>query len=512
LNTWIFQGNPKVFNIDSYIAQNKYIRWSIRQEHFLKTVEQGDIVYIWRSEAGKKGSGGIVAKAIIISDDDFLGQGKVSDYYFDEHNADQFQYVSLEVMEHRLTKGYISRKFLLQHTFLRDLKILHMRNETNYLMQNKHATEIHKLWDDSKTKLEFPKLQPKKRDREYNKFSEYLRDKIIYESLINGQSNRWIDEHVLAEDAEYSRGWFSMGILHHLGLNEDHKGYFINQTASDAVNHLSKLNGELYKPIIVALIRYSQNINDDLSMDNFTPPTNVTKLLKQVGKSQYSDGVRIDKEFHEIFNPPTSSFYVPRGKARKVKILFNNKIFDSEYRYEDQTDKNIELQSIRFRKELKKEFEKVFPIAEGEFYIEQGVDLNHFVFSHTSISILDTTDEDEEIEYSEGKESYRLHRIRERKPEVVKKAKEAFLKNYKHLFCQACNFDFTKTYGDRGQDFIEGHHKKLVSEMKDGEKTKPEDIAMLCSNCHRMIHRNPLITVEELAALIESNRKLIQST
>jgi predicted HNH restriction endonuclease len=297
-----------------------------------------------------------------------------------------------------------------------------------------------------------------------------------------------------------------MGILHYLGLNEDHKGYFINQTASDAINYLTELNEELYKPIIVALIRYSQNIYDDLSMDNFTPPTNATKLLKQVGKSQHSDGVRIDKEFHEIFNPPTSSFYVPRGKARKIKVLFNNKTFEAEYRYENQTDKNIELQSIRFRKELKKEFEKVFPIPEGEYSIEQGIDLNHFVFTHTSISIFDSTDEDEAFEYSEGKEHYRLHRIRERKAGVVKKAKQAFLKKNKRLFCETCEFDFTKTYGDRGIDFIEGHHKKLVSEMKEGDTTKPEDIALLCSNCHRMIHRKPLISVKELADVIASNK------
>ena len=65
------------------------------------------------------------------------------------------------------------------------------------------------------------------------------------------------------------------------------------------------------------------------------------------------DGVRIDKEFHEIFNPTDSKFFIPRGKAREIKVLFNNKIFTAEYRFEDQTDKHIILQSIRFRKELK---------------------------------------------------------------------------------------------------------------------------------------------------------------
>lgn len=241
------------------------------------------------------------------------------------------------------------------------------------------------------------------------------------------------------------------------------------------------------------------------SMLLFQIPLESKKLHKKVGISQYSDGVRIDNDFHDIFNPPASHDYVSRGKARKIKVLFNNKIFDAEYRYEGQTDQTKELQSIRFKKELKKEFEKVFPVPEGEFYIEQGADLNHFVFTHSSITVLDTTSDEEEAAYSEGKEFYRLHLIRERKPEVIRKAKHIFQKKHGRLFCEACKFDFTKTYGGRGEDFIEGHHKKLVSEMKDGDKTKPEDIAMLCSNCHRMIHRKPLISVEGLSDLISGN-------
>ncbi|RYD02497.1 hypothetical protein N752_24520 [Desulforamulus aquiferis] len=74
------------------------------------------------------------------------------------------------------------------------------------------------------------------------------------------------------------------------------------------------------------------------------------------------------------------------------------------------------------------------------------------------------------------------------------------------MYCEVCNFDFTQRYGNRGKDFIEGHHKKLVSELKEGEKTKVEDIALLCSNCHRMIHRKPLITVEELIEIVRKTR------
>ena len=358
----------------------------------------------------------------------------------------------------------------------------------------------------------FPELKPEARDREYRKYSEELRDKVIFEFLFNGKSNRWIDENILLENQEYSRGWFSMGILHHLGLRDAHKDFFKEISSEDAINYLTELGKEEYNTIIAALKRYSAGTYDlynENSLEMFVANEKLEKLLKQVGKSQYTDGVRIDKEFHEIFNPTDSKFFIPRGKAREIKVLFNNKIFTAEYRFEDQTDKHIILQSIRFRKELKKEFEKVFPTPEGEFTIEVGSDLCHFIFSHIAVIVEDDPDPEINTEYSEGKEYYRLHRMRERKPGVVKQAKKLYVKKHGRLFCEVCAVDFSKIYGDRGDNFIEGHHRKLVSEMKEGDKTKAEDIAMLCSNCHRMIHKKPIISVEGLAMIVMGNNNYL---
>ena len=68
-----------------------------------------------------------------------------------------------------------------------------------------------------------------------------------------------------------------------------------------------------------------------------------------------------------------------------------------------------------------------------------------------------------------------------------------------------CGFDFVKTYGEIGNNFIEAHHIKPISKMKDGDKTKIEDIVMVCSNCHSMMHRNkPWLTVEQLKKRINN--------
>jgi 5-methylcytosine-specific restriction protein A len=90
------------------------------------------------------------------------------------------------------------------------------------------------------------------------------------------------------------------------------------------------------------------------------------------------------------------------------------------------------------------------------------------------------------------------------------KVRREFLKG-KHLRCEVCGFDFEEVYGELGEGFIEVHHKKPVSE---GERiidwdNLNDNLVMLCSNCHRMIHRGKarMITVEELKCIIESNHR-----
>lgn len=105
--------------------------------------------------------------------------------------------------------------------------------------------------------------------------------------------------------------------------------------------------------------------------------------------------------------------------------------------------------------------------------------------------------------FPEGKIVERKHIARERNPALIKAAKEAYKKLNNRLFCEACGFDFEKIYGERGIDYIEAHHILPVSEMLDSQKTKVTDIAMVCSNCHRILHRSrPWLTVVQLKALI----------
>ncbi len=108
------------------------------------------------------------------------------------------------------------------------------------------------------------------------------------------------------------------------------------------------------------------------------------------------------------------------------------------------------------------------------------------------------TDMDAEFSTPEGRRMLRTHLRRERSRQLVDKAKRLFrANNDKRLFCEVCLFDFGPTYGE--PDFIEAHHRIPLRDCQPGHKTKTSDLAMVCANCHRMLHRgNPWPTVEEL--------------
>ncbi|MDE7314556.1 MAG: HNH endonuclease [Mucispirillum sp.] len=99
-------------------------------------------------------------------------------------------------------------------------------------------------------------------------------------------------------------------------------------------------------------------------------------------------------------------------------------------------------------------------------------------------------DEYDDYLYEEGHPDLKEHIIRERSPQVIQQAKEKFKeKHNSKLFCQICGFDFSKTYGKLGENFIEGHHIIPISSIQSNSKTGIEDIYLVCSNCHSMLHQ-----------------------
>ena len=102
---------------------------------------------------------------------------------------------------------------------------------------------------------------------------------------------------------------------------------------------------------------------------------------------------------------------------------------------------------------------------------------------------VDLTHLDDETEAEEGALRLRVHYARERSVKLVNKRKAQALERAGSLRCEVCDFDFGATYGEVGVGYIEAHHTRPVATLSVGERTKMSDLALVCANCHRMLHR-----------------------
>jgi len=90
-----------------------------------------------------------------------------------------------------------------------------------------------------------------------------------------------------------------------------------------------------------------------------------------------------------------------------------------------------------------------------------------------------------ENEYPEGAEKRFIQSMRERNSRLRRNAKLRY-----GITCMVCGFSFDKCYGKTmGESYIEVHHTKPLAEAKKIQKTSIEDVIVICSNCHRVIHK-----------------------
>jgi hypothetical protein len=103
----------------------------------------------------------------------------------------------------------------------------------------------------------------------------------------------------------------------------------------------------------------------------------------------------------------------------------------------------------------------------------------------------------------EGGRRWRLHLMIERNRGNVERKKRQVKRDRGSLDCEACGFNFAEFYGDLGGDFCEVHHRVLLSRGDLPACPALDDLAIVCSNCHRMIHKTrPMMSVEKFRGLL----------
>lgn len=177
--------------------------------------------------------------------------------------------------------------------------------------------------------------------------------------------------------------------------------------------------------------------------------------------------------------PDQQTFRNPNGVTLK---LSNFKALDPNYE-----GKGMEAYS-KLDKEVFEEFSTnlklLHQIANEIRQISDNPELSN------EVSKIENDETNETDSVKEGQVLYKLHKVRERDRKIIDAKKKKVLKDKGELKCEACDFDFEKTYGEMGKGYIECHHLIPLSNFQVNKETKLDDLALLCSNCHRMIHKD----------------------
>lgn len=141
---WIFQSNPKIFDI---IAELKYSddlsHWTIRQHQ--DDVKYGDTAFIWKASAGE-GDPGIYAVAKIISDVVPLPVIWGDEYWMNPTDIKVEPRVLIRYTKKLVHDPILERK-LVRNPVLKDLEILTVkaRNRTVFSVTDTQCQELNKI-------------------------------------------------------------------------------------------------------------------------------------------------------------------------------------------------------------------------------------------------------------------------------------------------------------------------------------------------------------------------------
>lgn len=130
--------------------------------------------------------------------------------------------------------------------------------------------------------------------------------------------------------------------------------------------------------------------------------------------------------------------------------------------------------------------------------------IKNAVTHHLNDDVLGAIDEPGIQEAEEGRVLTRLHRYKERSQKLVEQCKKNAMSKFGRLSCEACGFDFSVAYGSAGSGLIDVHHTRPVHTLEEGDKTKIEDLALLCSNCHQVVHSSrQWLTIDQIKAILQ---------
>jgi len=227
-------------------------------------------------------------------------------------------------------------------------------------------------------------------------------------------------------------------------------------------------------------------------------------VIKRDGKVTMSNLI---KELTAVFNPTGDDAVILDNRkdtkfSQKVRNLRSHRDTNGMEEYTTLTGSGYRL-TPEGEKLLESRLEELDYLFSQKFdYDDVKAFASHISDKRRKVTVIN---EDETVNEGRLKDSNSKTRERSRK------LRDAAIKHYSaagKIKCEVCGFCFEDKYGEQGKDFIEIYHEKPVCDYgsQGQEKTIADALANvkpLCSNCHRMIHRNPkkILSIGELKAM-----------
>lgn len=146
MSTWIFQGNPEIFDIDGYLnASAGLISWRVTA--YAERIALGDNVYLWKSQGKEAPSAGIVAEGTVVD----LPKVQKSDALsirFWKQKPDDEEWLQVKIRINRIAskKEVLKREWMKDDSVLSHLLIMRQPAGTNFPVQANEAKRLSELW------------------------------------------------------------------------------------------------------------------------------------------------------------------------------------------------------------------------------------------------------------------------------------------------------------------------------------------------------------------------------
>lgn len=221
-SAWLFQGNPKRFDVDGYLRSHNYIYWGAPRHR--GDFRLGDRCYIWR--AGQRG--GLIAVGTIAELPAPIGEVTRPDclglpLFADQADSGNEMKVGIEVEEKRFSQvdGYVPRSAFQNHPILCESQIITTPQGSVFRLTTDEADAAESLWRNSLAQAIEPAAVSPAPEREPQPIPVFAPDGSPLKStcIISGAGREWrvtVESRggklgtVTERNADYSQGFATL--------------------------------------------------------------------------------------------------------------------------------------------------------------------------------------------------------------------------------------------------------------------------------------------------------------